>query len=54
MSRNLDGDGFRRTEEWTDHMISSFNPVALWDDYGIVADVIVRHRSPVHVSMPQY
>jgi hypothetical protein len=41
MFYDLDGTAFRWTEEWTDCMICSFNPAILWDDYGIVADIIV-------------
>jgi hypothetical protein len=40
-SWDLDGPGFRRTKEWTNHLIHSFAPGILWDDYGIVADVII-------------
>jgi hypothetical protein len=40
-SKDLDGDGFRRSQEWTELLVDSFPRGVIWDDYGIVADVIV-------------
>lgn len=45
-SWDLDGGGFNRSQVWTDFMATSFTARQLWDDYGIVADLIVRTILP--------
>lgn len=43
LPKDLDGDRFRRTREWTDLVVNAFDPKILWDDYGVVADCIVSN-----------
>jgi hypothetical protein len=41
---NLDGDGSHcRSHEKTDFIVKNFNPRALWDEFGIRHDIVVRH-----------
>lgn len=41
-SDELDEGGVRRTKLQRQTLISGIEPGTLWDEYGIVADVIVR------------
>ena len=39
--RNLDGGGVRRSHEHTQLLMDTFSVKELWDDHGIVADILV-------------
>ena len=39
--RNLDGGGVQRSHEHTQLLMDTFGEKALWDDHGIVADILV-------------
>jgi hypothetical protein len=39
--QDLDSEGCRRTRELTDLLVNVFDPGILWDEYGIIADVVV-------------
>ena len=41
--RNLDGGGVRRSHEHTRLLMETFGAKTLWDDHGIVADILVSH-----------
>lgn len=40
---NLDGPSMLRRREHTDTLVEMFELGALWDDYGIVGDIVVSH-----------
>jgi hypothetical protein len=39
---NLDGGGGRRSREHTELLVSELELGVLWDEYGLVGDVVVR------------
>ena len=39
--RNLDGGGVRRCHEHTQLLMDAFSVTTLWNDHGIVADILV-------------
>ena len=41
--KNLDGGGVRRSHEHTKLLMDTFNVKTLWDDHGVVADILVSH-----------
>ena len=41
--KNLDGGGVRRSHEHTQLLMDAFNVKTLWDDHGVVADILVSH-----------
>ena len=41
--KNLDGGGVRRSHEHTQLLMDTFGAKALWDDHGIIADILVSH-----------
>lgn len=43
-NKNLDGEGGRRSQELDDALFDALDHKALWDEYGIIPDVIVSHR----------
>jgi hypothetical protein len=38
---DLDGDGGRRSRDYTELLVNTFELGTLWDEYGLVGDVIV-------------
>jgi hypothetical protein len=40
--KDLDGGSGRRCREHTELLITSFGPQVLWDEYGLVSNVVVR------------
>lgn len=40
-NKNLDGEGGRRSHALTDALFDALDHKTLWDDYGIIPDVIV-------------
>lgn len=45
--KNLDGpDCPRRSHQHTDHLLDALSLEALWDDYGIVGDLLVCPQLP--------
>ena len=41
--KDLDGGGVQRSHEHTRLLMDTFGAKALWDDHGIVADILVSH-----------
>ena len=41
--KNLDGGGVRRSHEHTRLLMETFSVKTLWDDHGVVADILVSH-----------
>jgi hypothetical protein len=41
--KNLDGGGVRRSHEHTQLLMDTFSVKTLWDNHGIVADILVSH-----------
>jgi hypothetical protein len=41
---NLDGGGGQRSREHTELLVSEFELGVLWDEYGLVGDIVVRHN----------
>jgi hypothetical protein len=41
--KNLDGGGVRRSHEHTQLLMDTFGAKTLWDDHGVVADILVSH-----------
>jgi len=41
--KNLDGGGVRRSHEHTRLLMEAFDEKTLWDDHGVVADILVSH-----------
>ena len=41
--KNLDGGGVRRSHEHTQLLMDTFNVKTLWDNHGVVADILVSH-----------
>jgi hypothetical protein len=39
--KNLDGGGVRRSHEHTRLLMDTFSAKTLWDDHGVVADILV-------------
>jgi hypothetical protein len=39
---NLDGEGGRRSRSHTDLLVSELELGVLWDEYGLVGDIVVR------------
>ena len=39
--KNLDGGGVRRSHEHTQLLMDTFNVKTLWDDHGVVADILL-------------
>jgi hypothetical protein len=40
-SRNLDGDATRRCQAHTELLVQEFELGTLWDEYGLVGDIVV-------------
>lgn len=53
MPNNLEGESIRRCKEHTEALVEDFELGVLWDEYGIVGDIVVRcHcRSLYYVSV---
>jgi len=43
--KNLDGGGVWRSHEHTQLLMDAFGEKVLWDDHGVVADILVSHFS---------
>lgn len=41
---NLDGPSFRRTSEHTEALVAAFDLQDLWDEFGVVGDIVVCFR----------
>ena len=48
---DLDAGRGWRTRDLTESLIDNFDPGILWDEYGIVADVVVRVLN--HIWIPE-
>ena len=51
MAKDLDGGGGRRSREHTDLVVHEFKLGVLWDEYGLIGDVMVGFCS---FSLPLY
>ena len=41
--KNLDGGGVWRSHKHTQLLMDAFSVKTLWDDYGVVVDILVSH-----------
>ena len=50
---DLDGEGDRRAHAVTDHLLDILSLKALWDEYGIVGDLLVRYVHLICFTLPE-
>jgi hypothetical protein len=49
---DLDGElAGSRTRELTSHLVNLWDPLTLWDEYGIDESIVVCSEFPLHVEL---
>jgi hypothetical protein len=43
IEKNLDGGGVRQSHEHTQLLMEAIDEKTLWDDHGVIADILVSH-----------
>lgn len=49
-NKHLDADALYRCKEHTNLLVKDIDISVLWDEYGIVGDLIVCHISSMHIT----
>lgn len=50
-NKDLDGPGGRRSQRHTEALFEAFDHKTLWDDYGVIPEVLARNSSSVLIAM---